>query len=105
MQMSHVPPSRGGVASAWTAKPPEISGDLASGSHIPEAEVVQLTRSHDGIWRVPASPTSDPSFARPTQHRTWQPQRLSPSVGQRYASTGRLQASPPTPGLMIDLYI
>jgi len=103
--MSHVPPGRGGVASAWTAKPPEISGDLASGSHIPEAEVVQLTRSHDGIWRVPASPASDTSFARTTQRRTWQSQRLSPSGGQRYASTGRLQVSPPTPGLVIDLYV
>jgi hypothetical protein len=72
---------------------------------VPEAEVVQLTRSHDGIWRVPTSPASDPSFPRTTQPRTWQPQRLSPSGGQRYASTGRLQASSPTPGLMIDLYV
>ena len=72
---------------------------------VPEVEVVQLTRSHDGIWRVPSSSTSDTSFARPTPRRTWQPQRLSPSVGQCYASTGRLQANPPTPGLMIDLYI
>jgi hypothetical protein len=105
VQMSHVPPSRGGVASAWTAGPPAISGDPAFGLHIPEAEVVQLTQSHDGIWRVPASPASDTSCARTTQRRTWQPQRLSPSVGQRYASTGRLQANPPTPGLMIDRYI
>ena len=71
----------------------------------PEAEVVQLTRSHDGIWRVPASPASDTSCTQTTPRRTWQPQHLAPSVGQCYASTGRLQANPPTPGLMIDLYI
>jgi hypothetical protein len=84
---------------------PSPPAPRAPSHSVPEAEVVQLTRSHDGIWRVPASPTSDASFAHTTQRRIWQSQRLSPSVGQRYASTGRLQASPPTPGLMIDLYV
>jgi hypothetical protein len=105
VQMSHIPPSRGGVTSIRTSGSLGVTGDPTSGLYIPEADVVQLTQSHDGIWRVPASPTSDTSFTRTTPRRTWQPQRLSPSVGQRYASTGRLQASPPTPGLMIDLYV
>ena len=87
---------------SFSPSPPVPRSPLHS---VPEAEVVQLTRSHDGIWQVPASPTSDASFAHTTQRRIWQSQRLSPSVGQRYASTGRLQASPPTPGLMIDLYV
>ena len=107
MKISHVLPflSRGGTAPARPPGPPGTSAGPASTHHVPEAEVVQLTLSHDGIWHVPATPASDTSFTRPAPRRTFQPPRLAPSGGQRYAPTGRLQASALTPGLLLDIYI
>jgi len=73
--------------------------------HVPQAEAVPLSLGHDGIWYVPATPESDTSFTRPSRHSPFQPPRLAPFIEQRYAPTGRLQASPLTPGLMLDIYV
>ena len=64
-----------------------------------------LLLGHDGIWYVPATPESDTSFTRPSRHSPFQAPRLAPFVEQRYAPTGCLQASPLTPGLMLDIYV
>jgi hypothetical protein len=53
--------------------------------HILHADAVQLT------LLAPRSP--------------FQPPRLAPFVGQRYAPTGRLHVSPLTPGMMLDIYV
>jgi hypothetical protein len=73
--------------------------------HVPQAEAVPLSLGHDGIWYVPATPELDTSFTRPSRHSPFQPPRLAPFIEQRYAPTGRLQASPLTPGLMLDIYV
>ncbi len=73
--------------------------------HVLKADAVQLTLGHDGIWHVPAAPESGTSFTRPAHRSPFQPRRLPPFVGQQYASTGCLQASPLTPGLMLDIYV
>ncbi len=77
----------------------------APSPHVPQADAVQLTLGHDGIWHVSAPPESDTSFTRASRHSPFQLPRLAPFVEQRYAPTGRLQASPLTPGLMLDIYI
>jgi hypothetical protein len=69
------------------------------------ADAVQLTLGHDGIWHVPATPQSDPSFPRPAPRSPCQPPRLALSTGQRYAPTGRLHVSPLTPGMLLDIYV
>jgi len=76
-----------------------------SSPHALKAEAVQLTLGHDGIWHVPGASESDTSFARPLRHSPFQPPRLASFVAPRYAPTGRLQASPLTPGLMLDIYV
>jgi len=81
------------------------SSPHASSPHGLKADAVPLTLGHDGIWHAPATPESDTSFTRPSPRSPFQPPRLAPFVGQRYAPTGRLQASPLTPGLMLDIYI
>jgi hypothetical protein len=107
VKLHDIPPffGRGGTASARTSAPPGTSGDQASVYHIPQADVVQLTLGHDGIWHVPATPDSDPSFTRPSRRSPFQPLRLTSFVTQQYAPTGHLQASPLTPGLMLDIYV
>ena len=71
----------------------------------PTSRCCPLILGHDGIWYVPATPESDTSFTRPSRHSPFQPSRLAPFVAQRYAPTGCLQASPLTPGLMLDIYV
>jgi hypothetical protein len=78
---------------------------FAPSTHIRHADAVQLTLGHDGIWHVPGTPESDALFARPSRHSPSQPSRLTPFIAPRYASTGCLQASPLTPGLMLDIYV
>jgi len=73
--------------------------------HALKAEAVQLALGHDGIWHVPAASESDRLFTRPLRHSPFQPPRLASFVAPRYAPTGCLQASPLTPGLMLDIYI
>lgn len=77
----------------------------APASHILQADAVQLTLGHDGIWHVPGTPESDTSFTRRSRHSPFQSPRLVPFVAPRYAPTGCLQASPLTPGLMLDIYV
>jgi hypothetical protein len=77
----------------------------APSSHILQADAVQLTLGHDGIWHAPGTPEPNTSFTRPSRHSPFQSPRLSPFVALRYAPTGRLQASPLTPGLMLDIYV
>ena len=84
---------------------PRTPSPHAPSPHVPPADAVQLTLGHDGIWHVPAAPESDTSFTRPARHSPFQPPRLAPFVEPRYAPTGRLQASPLTPGLMLDIYV
>ena len=72
--------------------------------HVPHADAVQLTLGHDGIWHVPAAPESDRSFTRASRRSPSRPPRLALPGAPRYAPTGRLQASPSTPGLMLDIY-
>lgn len=74
-------------------------------SQIRHADAVQLTLGHDGIWHVSGTPEPDASFTRPSRHSPLQPSRLTPFVAPRYAPTGCLQASPLTPGLMLDIYV
>jgi hypothetical protein len=100
-------PARGGAASARTSDPSGTSQASASvqGQGVPQADVVHLTLSSDGIWQVGPASQSDPSFARTPHHRTaFQMPRLYPSVTQLYTPTGRPQASPPARGLVLDLY-
>jgi hypothetical protein len=107
VKLNDIPPffSTGGIASTRTSGPHGTSGDTASAPHVPKIDVVQLALGRDGIWYVPASPDSDPSSPRSSRHGPFQPPRLAPTVGQQYAPTGRLQASPLTPGLMLDIYV
>jgi hypothetical protein len=107
VKLNDVPPffSRGGTASARTSGPSGPSGDAAATPHVFKADAVQLTLGHDGIWHVPAAPESDTSFPRPAHRSPFQPPRLASFVEPRYAPTGRLQASPLTPGLMLDIYV
>ena len=77
----------------------------APSSHIRHADAVQLMLGHDGIWHVPGTTEPNASFTRPSRHNPSQPTRLVPLIAPRYASTGRLQASPLTPGLMLDIYV
>ena len=77
----------------------------APSSHILHADAVQLMLGHDGIWHVPGTTEPNTSFTRPSRHSSFQSPRLAPFVEQRYAPTGRLQASPLTPGLMLDIYV
>ena len=95
------------VMHVFTPSPsrPFTSSPHAHSPHVLKADAVPLTFGHDGIWHVPATPESDTSFARPSSRNPFQPPRLAPFVGQQYAPTGRLQASPLTPGLMLDIYI
>jgi hypothetical protein len=83
---------------------PFTASPHAHSSHGLKADAVQLTLGHDGIWHVSAPPESDTSFTRAAPHRPYPPPRLAPFVAPQYAPTGRLQASPPTPGLMLDIY-
>jgi hypothetical protein len=83
---------------------PSPSRPFTSSPHVLKADAVPLTLGHDGIWHVPATPESDTSFTRASRRSPFQPTRLAPFVEQRYAPTGRLQASPLTPGLMLDIY-
>jgi hypothetical protein len=94
------------VMHVFTPSPsrPFTSSPHASSPHVLKADAVPLTLGHDGIWHVPATPESDTSFTRASRHSPFQPTRLAPFVAQRYAPTGRLQASPLTPGLMLDIY-
>ena len=105
-KISHIPPffGSGGTASARTSGPFGTVGDPASAYHVPLADAVQLTLGRDGIWHVPAAPESDTSFTRPARQSPLKPPRLAPFVAPQYAPTGRLQASPLTPGLMLDVY-
>ena len=107
MKLHTIPPffTKGGTASTRPSWPPGPAGDPGSAPYVPHADAVQLTLGHDGIWHVPATPESDTSFTRPSRHSSFQPPRLAPFVTQRYAPTGRLQASPLTPGLMLDIYV
>jgi hypothetical protein len=73
--------------------------------HILHTDAVQLSLGHDGIWHVPATSESDTSFPRPAYRGPFQPRRLAPFAEQRYAPTGRLQVSPLTPGMMLDIYV
>ena len=84
---------------------PRTPSSHAPSPRVPQADAVQLTLGHDGIWYVPATPESDTSFTRPAHRSPFQPPRLASFVEQRYAPTGRLQASPLTPGLMLDIYV
>ena len=84
---------------------PRAPAPHAPSSHIPQADAVQLTLGHDGIWHVPAAPESDTSFIRSSRRSPFQSLRLAPFVEPRYAPTGRLQTSPLTPGLMLDIYV
>ena len=96
--------ARSGPALARTSGPPGTARGIASIQDIPEAEIMQLTLSNDGIWQVVASPQSDTSFTR-TPHRTaLQTLRLYPSITHLYAPTGRPQASAPARGLVLDIY-
>ena len=81
------------------------SRPLIPSPHALKAEAVQLTLGHDGIWYVPAASESDTSFAYPLRHSPFQPSCLASFIAPRYAPTGRLQASPLTPGLMLDIYV
>jgi hypothetical protein len=94
------------VTHAFTPSPsrPFASSPHAPSPHVLKADAVPLTLGHDGIWHVPATPESDTSFARASRRSPFQPTRLAPFVAPRYAPTGRLQASPLTPGLMLDIY-
>jgi hypothetical protein len=107
VKLNDIPPffSIGGTAPTRTSGPPGTSGEVASAPHVPKIDVVQLALGRDGIWYVPASPDSDPSSPRSSRRGPFQPPRLAPTVGQQYAPTGRLQVSPPTPGLMLDIYV
>ena len=84
---------------------PRTAAPHAPSPHVPQAEAVQLTLGHDGIWHVSATPESDTSFTRASHRSPFQSPRLAPFVAQRYAPTGRLQTSPLTPGLMLDIYV
>jgi hypothetical protein len=84
---------------------PCTSSPYAHSSHVLKADAVQLTLGHDGIWHVSATPESDTSFTRAAPRRPFPPPRLAPFVAPRYAPSGRLQASPLTPGLMLDVYV
>ena len=97
--MSHVTP-----AFTPSSSRPFTSSPHAHSPHVLKADAVQLTLGHDGIWHAPATPESDISFARASRRSPFQPTRLAPFVAPRYAPTGRLQASPLTPGLMLDIY-
>ena len=77
----------------------------APSPHILQADAVQLTLGHDGIWHVPATPESDTLLTRPAYRSLFQPPRLAPFVEQRYAPTGRLHVNPLTPGMMLDIYV
>jgi hypothetical protein len=77
----------------------------ASSPHILHADAVQLMLGHDGIWHVPGTPEPDASFTRPPRHNPFQPTCLVPLIAPRYAPTGCLQATPLTPGLMLDIYV
>lgn len=77
----------------------------APSSHILHADAVQLALGHDGIWHVSGTSESDTSFTRPSRHSPCQSPRLAPFGAPRYAPTGCLQASPLTPGLMLDIYV
>ena len=94
------------VTHAFTPSPsrPFTSSPHAHSSHVLKADAVPLTLGHDGIWHVSAPPESDTSFTHASRRSPFQPTRLAPFVEQRYAPTGRLQASPLTPGLMLDIY-
>jgi hypothetical protein len=83
---------------------PFASSPHAPSPHGLKADAVPLTLGHDGIWHVSATPESDTSFTHASRRSPFQPTRLAPFVEQRYAPTGRLQASPLTPGLMLDIY-
>jgi len=95
------------VIHSFAPSPPRpfTSSPHAPSPHVPQADAVPLILGHDGIWYVPAPPESDTSFTRASRHNPFQPSRLAPFVEQRYAPTGRLQASPLTPGLMLDIYV
>ena len=107
MKLHDIPPffSRGGTASARPSGPPGTAGDPLSAPYVPHADAVQLTLGHDGIWHVSATPESDTSCTRASRHSPWQSPRLAPFVTLRYAPTACLQASPLTPGLMLDIYV
>src|SRR5205823_12655535 len=94
------------VIHSFTPSPPRprTASSHAPSPHVPQADAVQLTLGHDGIWHVSTTPESNPSFTRATPRSPFQPPRLAPFVGQRYAPTGRLQTSPLIPGLMPDIY-
>ena len=94
------------VTHAFTPSPsrPFTSSPHAHSPHVLKADAVPLTLGHDGIWHVSATPESDTSFTRASRRSPFQPTRLAPFVAPRYAPTGRLQASPLTPGLMLDIY-
>jgi hypothetical protein len=77
----------------------------APSSHILHADAVPLTLGHDGIWHVPGTPEPDTTFTRPSRPGFFQSPRLAPFVAPRYAPTGRLQAGPLTPGMMLDIYV
>jgi hypothetical protein len=79
------------------------AGGPTKGTRVPEADVVHLSLNHEGIWHVPAA-AAETTFTRTPHRRTAAPSRLAPIGNQPYAPTGRLQACPTTPGLMLDLY-
>lgn len=95
------------VIHSFAPSPPRpfTSSPHAPSPHVPQADAVQLTLGHDGIWHVSSKPEPDTSFARPSRHSPFQSSRLAPFVASRYAPTGCLQASPLTPGLMLDIYV
>jgi len=95
------------VIHAFAPSPPHprTASSHAPAPHVPQVDAIQLTLGHDGIWQASAPPESDTSFTRVSHHSPFQLPRLTPFVEQRYAPTGRLQASPLTPGLMLDIYI
>jgi len=95
----------GSTAPGRTAGPPATPQDTTPVQDILEADVVQLTLSHDGIWQVAASPESDTSFARTPPRSPFSTPRLYPSVTSLYAPTGGLQASAPSRGLVLDIYV
>jgi len=82
-----------------------VMPSFASSPHSLKADAVQLALGHDGIWHVPAAPESDTLCARAARRSPSQLPRLAPFVEPRYAPTGHLQAGPPAPGLMLDIYI
>jgi len=95
----------GALAPGRTAGPPDAPQDRPPVQDILDADVVQLTLSHDGIWQVAASPESDTSFARTPPRPPFPTPRLYASVTSRYAPTGGLQASAPSRGLVVDIYV